>query len=180
MFCASSCRISGSALVVLVVSVTVGSGEFCAIAPGSVAVATRVNEGVYVGVTGSTGVPVAVRLGVVDGLAVLDAVGLSVATGVRVGEGVSEAEAETVVSGDGKAAVSVSSAARVLVTWPGSPAGSLVFVGGCAVGAEAEMATKLALSQYMSLCLLENSGLVRINTVIILPWALPSTLTCPH
>ena len=55
--------------------------------------------------------------------------------------------------------------------------GAGVLVGG---GAGAPTATKLAASQYMSLCLLAKSGLVRIKTVMVLSWATASTVISPQ
>ena len=153
---------------------------FCPVSTSLVELAVGVNGGVAVSGAGSVDVPVAVKPGVWVGSGVLEAIGVSVADGERVGEGVSEAVAKAVTSGGALVAMGVCSAAKVFVAWRGSLAGSTVFVGGYGVGGDGEIATRVALSQYMSLCLLANSGLVRINTVIILPWALPSTFICPH
>ena len=160
--------------------ITAGSGVFCPTSTSLGELAVGVNGRVADAGAGSVGIPVAVRLGVLVGLSVLVAIGVSVADGERVGEGVSDVVAEAVTSGGGVVAMGVCSAVEVFVAWRGALAGSSVFVGGYGVGGAEEIATRLALSQYMSLCLFANSGLVRINTVIILSWALPSTLTCPH
>ena len=82
-------------------------------------------------------------------------IGLGVAVAVGNGEAVS-------VTGGVFVATGVFVTSGVLVGGPGVEVGATVGVGGSAD-------SRLALSQYMSLCLLAKSGFVRMKTVMVRP-----------
>ena len=88
------------------------------------------------------------------------AVAVSVASGVLVASGVSVA-------------------IGVLVGGAGVGVGATVEVGAI-VGVAGSAASRLALSQYISLCLLAKSGFVRMKTVIVLFSAVASNDIQPH
>ncbi len=106
-------------------------------------------------------------------------IGVLVLVAVKVGIGEAVLVDEGVMVGGSCVAVDVfvGMGARVA---PASSVAVGVFVEGAVVGVAGPTATRLALSQYISLCLLAKSGFVRIKTVRTSFWATASMLICPH